>query len=114
MKAADFALSTGSLTKRFSCNRPVASLSKGLHARWPSRKPSSNKAITACLHGALERTLEGLVIQPVAVLRRFKREFLSHRTLSSAQARAWRAIVACLTLALSGERLRCKGCHAEH
>ncbi|WP_255763805.1 IS91 family transposase [Roseateles caseinilyticus] len=48
------------------------------------------------------------------VLRRFGPEYLSRHTLSSAQARAWRAIVACRTAALGGERLRCDGCHAEH
>lgn len=48
------------------------------------------------------------------VLRRFGPEYLSRHTLSSAQARAWRAIVACRTPALGGERLRCDGCAAEH
>jgi hypothetical protein len=47
------------------------------------------------------------------VLRRFGPEYLRTHTLSSAQARAWRAIVACRTPALGGERLRCDGCHAE-
>lgn len=48
------------------------------------------------------------------VLRRLGPEYLRTHTLSSAQARAWRAIVACRTPALGGERLRCDGCHAEH
>ena len=48
------------------------------------------------------------------VLRRFGPEYLRMHTPSSAQARAWRAIVACRTPALGGERLRCDGCHAEH
>lgn len=48
------------------------------------------------------------------VMRRFGSEYLSHHTLSSAQARAWRAIVACRTAALGGGRLRCEGCQAEH
>jgi hypothetical protein len=48
------------------------------------------------------------------VLHRFGPEYLSHHALSSAQARAWRAIVACRTPALGGERLRCEGCHTEH
>jgi Putative transposase/Transposase zinc-binding domain len=48
------------------------------------------------------------------VLRRFGPEYLRTHTLSSAQARAWRAIVACRTPALGGERLRCEGCAAEH
>ena len=48
------------------------------------------------------------------VLRRFGAEYLSHHMLSSAQARAWRAIVACRTPALGGERLRCEGCGNEH
>lgn len=47
------------------------------------------------------------------VLRRFGPEYLSRHTLSSAQARAWRAIVACRTPAMGGERLRCDGCAAE-
>ena len=32
---------------------------------------------------------------------------------STAQARAWRAIVACRTAALGGQRLRCDGCGAQ-
>lgn len=48
------------------------------------------------------------------VLRRFGPGYLRHHLLSSAQARAWRAIVACRTAALGGERLRCDGCAAEH
>ena len=48
------------------------------------------------------------------VLRRFGGQYLSRHTLSSVQARAWRAIVACRTAVLGGERLRCDGCHAEH
>lgn len=47
------------------------------------------------------------------VLRRFGPEYLRTHTLSSAQARAWRAIVACRTPVLGGERLRCEGCQAE-
>ena len=39
--------------------------------------------------------------------------YLAVRTLSTAQARAWRAIVACRTAALGGERLRCDGCGIE-
>ncbi len=48
------------------------------------------------------------------VLRRFGPQYLRTHTLSSAQARAWRAIVACRTAALGGERLRCEGCGNEH
>ena len=48
------------------------------------------------------------------VLRCFGSAYLSHHMLSTTQARAWRAIVACRTPALGGERLRCEGCHAEH
>jgi Putative transposase/Transposase zinc-binding domain len=47
------------------------------------------------------------------VLRRFGPEHLRTHTLSTAQARAWRAIVACRTAALGGQRLRCDGCGAE-
>lgn len=47
------------------------------------------------------------------VLRHFGPGYLRTHTLSSAQARAWRAIVACRTAALGGERLRCEGCGAE-
>ena len=46
-------------------------------------------------------------------LRRFGPEYLSTHALSSAQARAWRAIVSCRTSALGGERLRCDGCGVE-
>ncbi|PTT91105.1 IS91 family transposase [Pelomonas sp. HMWF004] len=48
------------------------------------------------------------------VLRHFGPGYLGTHALSSAQARAWRAIVACRTPALGGERLRCEGCAAEH
>ena len=47
------------------------------------------------------------------VLRHFGPAYLAVRTLSTAQARAWRAIVACRTAALGGERLRCDGCGIE-
>ena len=47
------------------------------------------------------------------VLRHFGPEYLRTHSLSSAQARAWRAIVACRTAALGGQRLRCEGCGAE-
>ena len=44
------------------------------------------------------------------VLRHFGPEYVRTHALSSAQARAWRAIVACRTPALGGELLRCDGC----
>jgi hypothetical protein len=47
------------------------------------------------------------------VLRHFGPGYLRTHALSTAQARAWRAIVACRTPALGGERLRCNGCGAE-
>ncbi len=47
------------------------------------------------------------------VLRRFGPDYLRSHQLSTAQARAWRAIVACRTPALGGELLRCDGCAAE-
>jgi hypothetical protein len=47
------------------------------------------------------------------VLRHFGPEYLRTHELTTAQARAWRAIVACRTPALGGERLRCDGCGAE-
>ena len=47
------------------------------------------------------------------VLRHFGPEYLRTHALSSAQARAWRAIVACRTSALGGELLRCDGCAAQ-
>ena len=48
-----------------------------------------------------------------AVLRHFGPAYLREHTLSTAQARAWRAIVSCRTPALGGQRLRCEGCGAE-
>ena len=48
------------------------------------------------------------------VLCRFGAPYLHTHTLSTAQARAWRAIVACRTAALGGQRLRCEGCAVEH
>ncbi len=47
------------------------------------------------------------------VLRHFGPEYLRTHGLSTAQAQAWRAIVACRTPALGGVRLRCDGCAAE-
>ena len=47
------------------------------------------------------------------VLRHFGPAYLAVRTLSTAQARAWRAIVSCRTAALGGERLRCDNCGIE-
>jgi hypothetical protein len=47
------------------------------------------------------------------VLRHFGPGYLRTHVLSTAQARAWRAIVACRTAALGGERLRCNGCGAQ-
>ena len=47
------------------------------------------------------------------VLRHFGPGYLRAHALSTAQARAWRAILACRTAALGGERLRCDGCGVE-
>ena len=47
------------------------------------------------------------------VLRHFGAEHLRTHGLSTAQARAWRAIVACRTPALGGQQLRCDGCGAQ-
>ena len=47
------------------------------------------------------------------VLQHFGPAYLREHTLSTAQARAWRAIVACRTSALGGQHLRCDGCGAE-
>ncbi|MGZ3667418.1 MAG: IS91 family transposase [Ktedonobacterales bacterium] len=47
------------------------------------------------------------------VLRHFGAGYLRAHSLSTAQARAWRAIVACRTAALGGERLRCERCGTE-
>ncbi len=47
------------------------------------------------------------------VLARFGPTYLAGHGLSAAQAKAWRAIAACRTAALGGERLRCDGCGVE-
>jgi hypothetical protein len=47
------------------------------------------------------------------VLRHFGADYLRAHGLSTPQARAWRAIVACRTPALGGQRLRCDRCGAE-
>ena len=44
------------------------------------------------------------------VLRRFGPEYLRSHSLSTAQAKAWRAIVSCRTPALGGQLLRCDSC----
>ena len=47
------------------------------------------------------------------VLQHFGPSYVRTHALSTAQARAWRAIVSCRTPALGGQRLRCNGCGAE-
>jgi hypothetical protein len=47
------------------------------------------------------------------VLRHFGPGYLHTHALSTAQAKAWRAIVACRTPALGGQRLRCEDCGAQ-
>ncbi|WP_460894962.1 IS91 family transposase, partial [Ramlibacter monticola] len=44
------------------------------------------------------------------VLRRFGPQYLRTHGLSTAQAKAWRAIVSCRTPALGGQLLQCDGC----
>jgi len=44
------------------------------------------------------------------VLQRFGPEYLHSHSLTTAQAKAWRAIVCCRTPALGGQLLRCDGC----
>lgn len=48
------------------------------------------------------------------VLRQFGSSYLDQHTLSVAQAKAWRAIVACRTSALGGQRLTCDCCGHSH
>ena len=48
------------------------------------------------------------------VLRQFGSPYLDQHTLSVAQAKAWRAIVACRTSALGGQRLTCDCCGHSH
>ena len=59
------------------------------------------------------RTESGVATTLAEVLRHFGPAYLRSHGLSTAQARAWRAIVACRTPALGGQRLRCDGCGAE-
>lgn len=47
-------------------------------------------------------------------LRQFGADYLAQHTLSTAQARAWRAIVACRTRALGGAQLACDQCGHRH
>ncbi len=47
------------------------------------------------------------------VLRTFGPEYLREHALSTPQARAWRAIVACRTPALGGQLQRCDHCSTE-
>ncbi len=54
-----------------------------------------------------------MAVELTEVLRHFGPAYLRTHGLSTAQARAWRAIVACRTPALGGQRLRCDGCAAE-
>jgi Zn finger protein HypA/HybF involved in hydrogenase expression len=47
-------------------------------------------------------------------LRRFGATYLAQRTLTTPQAKAWRAIVACRTAALGGQKLACESCGHSH
>ena len=47
-------------------------------------------------------------------LRRFGAAYLAQHTLSTAQAKAWRGIVACRTAALGGQQLACDACGHSH
>ena len=48
------------------------------------------------------------------VLRRFGSAYLHTHALSTAQAKAWRGIVACRTAALGGQQLSCDTCGHSH
>ena len=48
------------------------------------------------------------------VLRRFGAAYLAQRALSTPQAKAWRAILACRTGALGGHRVQCDSCGHSH
>ncbi|MBK7616635.1 MAG: transposase zinc-binding domain-containing protein [Burkholderiales bacterium] len=54
-----------------------------------------------------------MAISLAEVLQHFGPEYLSAHRLSSAQARAWRAIVSCRTPALGGQLMRCDRCGAQ-
>lgn len=54
-----------------------------------------------------------MAITLAEVLQHFGPGYLRRHRLSTAMARAWRAIVSCRTPALGGERFRCDGCGAE-
>ena len=47
-------------------------------------------------------------------LRQFGPAYLATHSLSTSQAKAWRAIVACRTAALGGQRLACDSCEHSH
>lgn len=47
-------------------------------------------------------------------LRRHGAAYLAHHTLSTPQAKAWRAIVACRTAGLGGQQLACESCGHSH
>lgn len=48
------------------------------------------------------------------VLRRFGAQYLATHALNTAQAKAWRGIVACRTAALGGQQLACDACEHSH
>ena len=54
----------------------------------------------------------GMATTLAQVLRHFGPQYLCQHGLSTTQARAWRAIVACRTAALGGQQLACDGCGA--
>jgi len=55
-----------------------------------------------------------VMVTLVDALRQFGPAYLRQHTLSTAQAKAWRAIVACRTAALGGEQLACDTCGHSH
>ena len=78
--------------------------------RWPSCR--------SCLqyHRRPPRRDRGLPVSDTLadVLRQFGAVYLAKHILSTAQAKAWRAIVACRTASLGGERLDCDKCGHSH
>lgn len=56
----------------------------------------------------------GTMANLAQVLRQHGAAYLATHTLSTRQAKAWRAIVACRTAALGGQQLACNACGHSH
>ncbi len=93
-------------------HRHVSTTTRYLHLARPDAPDGATARSAEAAGGAAagRRPLIAVATTLAEVLQHFGPEYLRTHDLSTAQARAWRAIVACRTTALGGQRMRCDGC----